>query len=44
MKKAKWNEVPESYRKNYKKEFLDKCGLVLTALLFDAIVLLMILV
>lgn len=34
-KKARYSEVPKEYRRNYKKELLNICGMLLTALLFD---------
>jgi len=42
MKKAKRNEVPKEYRKDYKKKILHYGGLALTALLFDALLILIV--
>lgn len=36
MEKTKYNEIPMEYRRNYKKELKEFCGLTLTALLFVA--------
>lgn len=40
MKKAKYNEVPKEYRRNYKEEAKKTIGIILSGIAFGAVLLL----
>lgn len=42
MKKAKYSEVPVEYRKDYKKKCVESLGLIASALLFDFLLVLLV--